>query len=104
MTTIQVLACICVGLVFVLWILNELVKSQKSKESMPETSTKMKMVVSFNEPYPGNISLTNHRADSVSMLQQKLNLYHFASIKRACVIYDGRITHVMNQAGVLEAV
>ena len=98
------MAVMCIGLVFVVWILNELVESQKSKESVPTEVPTLTLVVFFKaELVPGK-SYESIPAPTLAEAQKELNKYMFLMISRALVFHKGRVCYEMNKNGVLEAV
>lgn len=88
---------------FVAWLLRELVLSQKSKESVPE-SERLRMVVQLRACYAEKTLNLLFVADSLQDMQEHLNHVTFASILTARVYYKSQVVYVMNKAGVLVAV
>lgn len=88
---------------FVVWLLRELVLSQKSKESVPVVEH-MCMAVELSLNYDPSAACMYIYADTLEELQKHLNIVSFSSIQTARVYFKGQVVYVMNKAGVLVAV
>lgn len=92
---------------FIGLVLNDLARSQKNSEPVKPEKPKeytYEMAVRLNVPEGGHPRTEYFKGNSLHYLQSSLNNIPFLAIKDATVLKDGKLSHLMNRAGVLEAV
>lgn len=99
---VNVLFCLgCLG--FILLVVVELGRSQKSSEMYHEGPNLLRLTVDLKNLDDAYRRVTHH-AKTVEDLQTVVNSFAMFRILRAGVWNGTKLTHVMNPVGVLEAV
>jgi hypothetical protein len=91
----------CFG--FISLVLNELSVSQKHSEVVPDISF-MQLSLDLKNSNGIGMQRVTHVADSLQEMQEFLNAFALFRVHRAGVWQEGKMTHVMNTLGILEAV
>lgn len=92
----------CLG--FILLVLVELGRSQKSSEMYHEVPNMLRLTLDLKNLQGNGWQTVIHHAETLGELQELANSFAMFRIMRAGVWNGTTMTHVMNPVGVLEAV